>query len=434
MADSGVMRQTHSCVTKTKPTSAFKLRWLVNPMTALALLGSTALMGADAATEERLKNIEKQLDNLQKENTSLKSKLQAEGLGGSDTATVKAGGKEKKIQLGGMLQAQYEAGSTPDTRFSNADRFLVRRARLNVSGSFLESFAWKLEGEFGNANLKNNASYKAIATDAYIAWTRYDFANVKLGQFKTTFGYEQLVSDSVLPFAERSLVSDRFTIGRQAGVALVGDFYNKRLGYMFGVFNGPSSNNGFNDNEKFTYTGRLTGTPWKGKIGKWESQWSVGVDGYASRDAVAGAISLPDFKFDSVPGGAIDDIFAGDRRVWAIDSQFKLGPVDLSGEYFHGFFKQSSVLPTAFKRINAQGFQATASMFVIPKKLQPAIRYESLDPNVDVKGNSSDEWIFGLNYYIKDHDLKLQLDYHLGNSSGFKDNQGRLVARAQLLF
>ncbi|MBI3867843.1 MAG: hypothetical protein HY299_04855 [Verrucomicrobia bacterium] len=426
------MRQTNSRASIDGLKAPTKLQWLVNPITALALLGSFALMGADAATEQRLKNIELQLDALQKENTSLKARLQAEGLGGTGPAIVKGAGKENKIQLGGMLQAQYEAGNTPDTRFSNADRFLVRRARLYAAGSFLESFSWKLEGEFGNANLKNNASYKALATDTYIAWTRYDFANVKLGQFKTTFGHEQLVSDSVLPFAERSLVSDRFTIGRQVGVAVVGDFYNKRLGYMVGAFNGPASNNGFNDNEKFTYTARLTGVPWKGKVGKWDSQWSVAVDGYASRDSLAGAISLPDFKFDSVPGGAIDDIFVGDRRVWAVDSQFKLGPLDFMGEYFHGFFKPANALP--FKRINAEGFQVTAAAFVIPKKLQPAIRYETLDPNVDLRGNSSDEWVFGLNYFIKDHDLKLQLDYHLGNSTGAKDNQGRLIARAQLLF
>ncbi|MBI1842641.1 MAG: hypothetical protein HYR88_17520, partial [Verrucomicrobia bacterium] len=146
------MRQTNSRASIDGLKAPTKLQWLVNPITALALLGSFALMGADAATEQRLKNIELQLDALQKENTSLKARLQAEGLGGTGPAIVKGAGKENKIQLGGMLQAQYEAGNTPDTRFSNADRFLVRRARLYAAGSFLESFSWKLEGEFGNAN------------------------------------------------------------------------------------------------------------------------------------------------------------------------------------------------------------------------------------------------------------------------------------------
>lgn len=411
-----------------KPLAAFRLSRGLRiggvALTALALLGANAVLADDAATEARLKNIERQLDALQKENAELKSKLK----GDSDKdgpATVKAAGKENKISLGGMIQTQFETGNAPDSRFSNADRFLLRRVRLHVAGSFLENFNWKLEAELGNANLKNNASYRAQATDAYIAWTRYDFANVKMGQFKTPFGYEQLQSDSTIFFAERSFVNDRFTMGRELGASVSGDFLDKRLGYVVGAFNGPASNNGFNDNEQFSYVGRLTGTPWKGKINNWESQWSVGADAYTSRDTSAGSISMQDFGFTS-------DTFAGDRRAWAVDTQFKMGPFDVQGEYFRGHFKPTNRVP--FARVNADGFQVTAAAFVIPKILQPAIRYESFNPDVNKAGDSTDEWVFGLNYYIKAHDLKLQLDYHLGNASGQRDNQGRLIARAQLLF
>ena len=62
------------------------------------------------------------------------------------------------------------------------------------------------------------------------------------------------------------------------------------------------------------------------------------------------------------------------------------------------------------------------------------VKYESVDSNVDRSGDSSDAWVFGLNYYIKDHDVKLQLNYHLGSSEGAQDHQGRLIARAQLMF
>lgn len=393
-------------------------------LTALALLGAGALWADDAGTEARLKNIERQLEALQKENAELKSKLKGDA-DKDGPVTVKAAGKESKISLGGMIQTQFETGNAPDSRFSNADRFLMRRARLHVAGSFLENFSWKLEAELGNSNLKNNSSYRAQATDAYIAWTKYDYANVKMGQFKTPFGYEQLQSDSTIFFAERSFVSDRFTMGRELGASVSGDFLEKRLGYVVGAFNGPASNNGFNDNEQFTYVGRLTGVPWKGKINNWESQWSVGADAYSSRDTAAGAISIQDFGFTG-------DTFAGDRQVWSVDTQFKMGPFDVQGEYFRGHFKPTNRTP--FARVNADGFQVTAAAFVIPKILQPAIRYESFNPDVNKEGDSTDEWVFGLNYYIKAHDLKLQLDYHLGNMSGQRDNQGRLIARAQLLF
>src|SRR6185295_2141821 len=209
------------------------IRGLGLAVAAFVAVGAMSVTAADAGVEDRLRNIEKQLEALQKENAELKSQIKGgekstEASKGA-SITVKAGGKESKINLGGLLQTQFEAGNSPDARFTDADRFLIRRARLNVSGSFLEDFSWKLEGEFGNGNLKNNASYRAYATDAYIQWSHYKFATVRAGQFKTTFGYEQLTSDSVLLFAEHSLPTDRFTISRQIGASLSGDFYSQRL-------------------------------------------------------------------------------------------------------------------------------------------------------------------------------------------------------------
>ena len=396
---------------------------------ALAVMGSLSLSAADASIEERLKNIEKQVEALQKENADLKQQLKEGDSSKGRPAFVKALGKESKLSLGGYIQTQFEAGNAPDSRFSANDRFLIRRARLNLSGSIYQDFAFKLEGEFGNSNLKNNASYRAQATDAYLEWTRYNFAKIRVGQFKTTFGYEQLQSDPLLTFAERSIASDVFTISRQVGASVSGDYYNKRLGYTFGAFNGPASNNGFNDNEKFTYSGRLTGTPWKGKIGGWESSLSFGVNGYISKD---NAVSLTNFGFDSVAGGAVDDLFTGDRRVWGADTQFHTGPFDFVAEYFRGHFKPKDAIPV--KQLNADGFYVSGAAFLVPKKLQAAVRFETVDPNKSVSGNSSDVWSFGLNYYIKDHDVKLQLNYLLGNQAGFKDNQGRIIARAQIMF
>lgn len=404
-------------------------------VSACALWGALAATGAEVGVEDRFRAIEAQLEALKKENAELKSQIKvgdksAEG-GKSSTApvTVKVKGKESNITLGGMLQTQFEAGDTPDPRFSDNDRFLLRRARLNIAGSFLENFAWKLEGEFGNGNLKNNSSYRAYATDAYIHWTKYDFANVKVGQFKTLFGYEQLMSDSVLFFAERSLPTDRFTASRQLGAAVSGDYYNKRLGYAVGVFNGNAQNNGFNDNEKFAYAGRLTGTPWKGKLGGMESQWSLGVNAYLSKDSNA---SIANMGFDSVAGGSVDDTFKGDRRVWAADTQFQLGRFDVHAEYFRGHYKPINNIPV--DKLESDGFYVTVAAFILPKKLQAVVKYETVNTNVDVDGDSSDAWVFGLNYYIRDHDLKLQLNYHLGSSEGAEDHQGRIIARAQLLF
>ncbi len=394
---------------------------------ALAVLGTLPVSAADVSTDDRLKKIEQQLESLQKENADLKAQLS--GPGKSSGTIVRAAGKEQKITLGGMLQSQFEVGNAPDSRFSSNDRFLIRRARLSVAGSFLEDFSWKLEGEFGNGNLRNNGDYRAFGTDVYLNWGHYSFANVRVGQFKTPFGYEQIQSDSVIWFAERSLPSDRFTLGREIGAMVKGDFFTNRLSYSAGIFNGTPFNNGFNDNEKFTYVGRINGTPWKGQIGEWKSQWDVGINGYATKD---NSVSVGSFNFDASAAAGIDNLFVGDRRAWGGDTQFKVGRFDLAAEYFRGHFKPKNHVP--FTEVDAQGYSVGVAAFVLPKKLQALVRYENFDPNVNVNGDSSDIWVFGLTYFIKDHDLKLQLNYLLGDSAGARDNQGRLLARVQLLF
>lgn len=328
-----------------------------------------------------------------------------------------------------MLQSQFEAGNSPDSRFTDNDRFLVRRARLTIGGSFLEDFSWKLEGEFGNGNLKNNADYRAYATDVYVNWGRYSFANIRLGQFKTPFGYEQIASDSGIWFAERTLSNDRFTLGREVGAMVKGDFFTNRLSYSVGVFNGTPFDNGFNDNEKFSYVARLNGTPWKGKIGDLDAQWDLGVNGYASKDV---GVSFTGFNFDSTPGGSADNLFTGNRRAWGGDTQFKLGRFELAADYFRGHFKAKDRLP--FAVVDSQGYSVGLAAFIINKKLQALVRYEDFDPNVNVKGDSTDVWVFGVNYYIKNPDIKVQLDYLLGNPAGSTDQQGRVIGRFQLMF
>ena len=54
-----------------------------------------------------------------------------------------------------------------------------------------------------------------LIADAFVAWTKYEAANLQLGQFKTPFGYDQLVPDAKTLFVERTLANDRLTVGRR---------------------------------------------------------------------------------------------------------------------------------------------------------------------------------------------------------------------------
>lgn len=392
--------------------------------------------GESLLIEARLKLVEDQLKSLRDENEQLRQQL---GGGGGKVlpVSVRAAGKEQKLSLGGYMQAQADVGEEPDSRFVGiSDRFLIRRARVNVSGSFAERFDFKVEADYGNNGIAGKTGYSAQLTDALLNWSQFDFANVKLGQFKTPFGYEQLVPDTQVVTAERSLVNDRLTLNRQIGAAVSGSFYGKRLGYSVGVFNGNGVNNGFNDSDGLEYVGRLTGVPLQTKWDGREVKWSAGVNAYTSRDASVAGLSSADQRFDSSPAPGVDNLFSGCRAGWGVDTQFKWGGFDFQGEILGAHFRPANGNYTATMvddRFDALGWWALGGWFVSPK-VQALVRYESLDMNRRVVGNSTDEWTLGVNGFIKGDDLKLQFNSLLGNPSGSRDHQGRFAARAQVVF
>ena len=384
----------------------------------------------DASTSsfaERLKKLEVEMEALKKENVELNKQLGGDGK--SPLSFVKPGGKEKSLKIGGVLQGQAEFGRQPDARFSGVeDRFLLRRARLTLTGAFAEQFDFKMEGDFGAGSLSEKTGYSAQLTDLYVNWNRYDFANVKFGQFKSPFGFEQLVSDPKLTTIERSLANDRLTEGRQIGFGVNGEFLSKRLGYSAGVFNGTSVNNSFNDNEQFMFAGRVTGVPYEGKWGKQDVKWTVGVNGLATED---GSVATTGLGFDSVPGGAVDNLFVGQRTGLGLDTQFKAGPFGLEAEYLRAHFEPDNNLPCP--SLDGEGWYVMGTYYVIAQKLQALVRYETFDPNVDILGDSTDTWTIGLTYFLKGDDLKFSLNYLIGNPPG-SGSQGRLLARVQLMF
>lgn len=395
---------------------------------ALLTLGPvTQSFGAEpASVEDRLSQLEKTVQALQKENTDLKTQLGYDGK--TPLVFAKPGGKEKSLKVGGYIQGNFETGDAPDARWNGIeDRALLRRARLAVTGNFQENFDFKLEGEFGAGALSEQTGYRAQIADAFLNWNKYEFANVKFGQFKTPFGYEQLVADTRVVTIERSLPNDRLTDSRQIGLGVSGDFFKKRLSYSVGAFNGSGVNNSFNDNESFMWAGRLNGVAYQGKIADRDARVAFGVNGLTTRDK---GIVKAGFGFPTV--ATVANSFTGRRSSYGVDAQLKWWWFGLEAEYLLSHFEHSSRVP--FDDLDAEGWYVLATADVWPKILQMLVKYETFDPNRDLAGNSSDVWTFGLNYFIKGDDLKLSLNYLLGDAAGARNDQGRVIARMQLVF
>ncbi len=374
-----------------------------SPCRALWIATLLPFVCTGATIEERLKELETKVSQLSAENAALKKQV---GLSdkGTGPALVTVAGKEKSLSIGGYLQVNGEAGEAADARFPANDRLLVRRARITLKGAFAEGFDFVFQSDFGNNSIGGVSGYRAQITDLAISWSKYTLATLTAGQFKTPYGYEQLLADTKTLTVERSLPNDSLTLSRQIGAMVSGTTSDKRLSYAAGLFNGNGVNNGANDNDQFLYVGRVNGTV----LSNDRAVVTLGANAFTTRDTGA---------------------FVGTRTGRGLDAQLVAGAAGLYAEWFRTHFDRSSGIDT-----DAEGWSILGSWQLVPKTLQAVLRYETYDPNRALNGDDTHLWTIGANYFIKGDDIKLSVNYLLGDPAGPLPDQGRLLGRFQVIF
>jgi phosphate-selective porin len=191
------------------------------------------------------------------------------------------------------------------------------------------------------------------------------------------------------------------------------------------------------------YVGRLESTLFKAKMWGQESSLKLGADVLNSRDDAGTNISQSLNLLVNDDGSLSPFVLStpAERTAWSVDAWFNLGPFDLIGEYL-----QEKVHGLALNGVpgipdfTTNGYYITAACFLIPKKLQAAVRWEGLNPGQ--MGNDDIHSITGgLNYYIRGDDLKLMVNY-IHTWSDFReanpqlgdDQFNEVIARLQLMF
>jgi len=456
------------------------------PLLLLVIQPLRAQTSGSNSESERLQKLERAVEQLQKRNaeleqevSSLKKQSTSEpGATGKRKTVVTYDGKsyveksvaveekpgifvtprasEFKLVLGGYIQMNLEDGevSAFEGRFGQTalkDRFRLRRTRINLTGDFAENFDFKVEGDFENSDGINSNRTAFSGTDIFINWHQFAEANVKVGQWKAPFGLEQITPDPTLIIIERSLPTGAITPERQVGVQVWGKPFaniwpNQKdlLTYYAGIFNGNGRNVSINDNNNFMYVGRLELLPWQGKLLGQTSSLKLGADVLNSRDDKGTNISQS-LNLLVNPDGSLSPFTlpgADERTAWSVDAWFNLGPFDLIGEYFQEKVNGRTVngAPPMFANFTTNGFYVTGAYYLIPKKLQAAVRWEQLNPGQ--KGNDGIHSITaGLNYYIHGDDIKLMAnyihtwsDFRQANPQFGDDQFDEVIMRLQLMF
>jgi phosphate-selective porin OprO/OprP len=197
-----------------------------------ALLAIPVAAPADELTElrEQLRALEQKILVLErkqelKDEAARTSPKPATVTASDGRVEITAGDGGTSLRLRGLLQADYRRYDAAD---NPADTFIVRRARLSFEGRFNHLFSYVIQSELAGTVQVLDANVAAAISPAF---------TVRLGKFKSPVGLEQLQSDPVAFFNERS-VATNLTPGRDVGLAFSGDVLNRRLNYTIAVLNG----------------------------------------------------------------------------------------------------------------------------------------------------------------------------------------------------
>lgn len=171
--------------------------------------------------------------------------------------------KQHSIAVRGRAELDYRKFGGPDG--ANADTFDLRRSYLGFEGKLYERFDYRLRGNFSTLNGPTTSVCTAVgptsSTDATPlctqtagaanpattaldeAWLNIRISNaaqLKFGQFKMPFSFEQLQTELYTDFQERSM-GDVISPGKERGVQLWG-YPKDGLFYALALSNGQGIN------------------------------------------------------------------------------------------------------------------------------------------------------------------------------------------------
>lgn len=256
-----------------------------------------------------------------------------------------------------------------------------------------------------------------VLDDAELQWAKYPLATVWAGQGKVFFGRQELTSDTRLQFVDRSITSERFSVKRDQGVALIGQNRTKLFEYQAGLYNGNGPNQANNDNKQYGTVQRLVFTP-LGELSLAESSLDY-------PDTPRLAIGAAAWQNTTGAGATERDLnrFGGELA-------FKLRGFNAVGEYYTETIDPVAAGPD----IDTDGYYAQAG-YLFPNKLfEIAGRYAVVSP--DVAGPSQDTTETGVatSWYWDKHNHKIQADYRIlkDDRTDREDKEWRL--QLQLVF
>jgi phosphate-selective porin len=293
---------------------------------------------------------------------------------------------EPALKLNGFTQVSYTHWE------EGVSEFRIRRARLGLKGDVFKNI---------NYRLQIDATKSPILLDAIVEFNLSSRLGLRIGQFKVPFSQENLASSSSLDTINRSQPVEKLcpgrdigSYGRDIGVMASGKF--SKVEYFLGIFNGAGIN--------------------KGDLNKQKD--------------IAARLVLHPLDFIQVAAAFYKGHYSSDIGVTpvrrdrsGIEVFLNRSRFSLKGEYIFAKDDQTS----------RDGWYLQAGCFILSKKLQPIIKYESYDKDREMAGDRSEVMIIGLNLFFTEN-TKFQINYELHREESGSRSNSALLAQFQAGF
>lgn len=315
-----------------------KAPWVVRSLLAVAMLlpaGAGAVEASDDL-EKEIRDLRSQVEKLGRRLQQLERRQQPPrpsppapkvtvddrgfALASADNASA--------LRLGGLVQLDSRTYFGAGEGTIN-DTFVLRRARILATGRLSGIYSFQIVPEFGGSSVS--------LLDANLTVAPTGRFKLKVGRFKAPVGLEQLQSDSVTFFVERSAASS-LVPNRDLGVQLEGGSTAGTLTWVVGIFNGvadaASSTNTDIDNSR-EVMGRLFLWPFAGDRQSAFRGSGLGVAGsYGRRKGTAGVASGHKTEGQQTFFKYTSGVMA-DGTAWRLSPQAYVaaGPFSALGEY-----------------------------------------------------------------------------------------------------
>lgn len=364
--------------------------------------------------------------------------------------------------FGNLRASRYEG---------SADTFQLRRGRLYFMGHMFDpDFRYFIQLSAESGEEAANASGVQLL-DWNFQFTRWRWANIWVGQYKVLFNRAQINSTASMQFAERALVMDAFTASglnrRDMGITLMND-QDLPVNYYFGIFNGqgPSvtglgsfQSEGIDGSDNFRGRQYAVGANFRNNANELmyvaRLNWNaLGNPGYSEGDlaysqtpqlSVGGGYSYnPAINTSSAYDSAdpansnfslqsdLSDLTIAKRQLgatgngrllgngvlnlttWTLDTNIKYRGWSLHGEFY---YRNNTLREQVIRNIprqlgNSTGWYVQSGYYLIPKRLEVAVRYAYWDPDTKASADLIKQFDASLSYYFQStHDHKIVFQY-----------------------